>query len=338
MNNKKMVGIVFLCTVLVSIASAYIIEGIRFFVDDSFVLMLVNQMLLLLPSAGYIIASRMKLKRAIRFKKISPSNLVLCVIFAFLIMPVMNLINAISLLFSQNMIQDTITDIVSSNSLFLSVFVIAFIPCVFEETIFRGVFYNEYRKSNVKLGIVLSAFLFGIMHQNFNQFTYAFAMGIVFALLIEATDSILSTMVVHFVINANSVIMTYLLPRITKLMQEVSGSIGEYEEVLDSELTREAIISSMGYYFVSAVIASVLAFIVYKTIAQNTDRWNHVKAIFSKKAGTLINESDESEELNELEEIAQRHSSVFSIPLIIGIILCFVLMIATELYVTKYGV
>lgn len=334
MNNKKMVGVVFLCTVLVSIASAYIIEGLRLVIDNSFVLMLVNQLLLLIPSAVYIVASRKNLKRVIRLKKISLSNLVLCIIFAFLIMPVMNLINAISLLFSQNMIQGTITDIVSNNTLFLSVFVIAFIPCVFEETIFRGVFYNEYRKSNIQVGIFLSAFLFGLMHQNFNQFTYAFAMGIVFALLIEATDSILSTMVVHFVINGNSVIMTYLLPKITKFLQDVSGSVEGYEEIVNSPVTRDTIMAGMGYYVVSAVIASVLAYIVYRTIAQNTDRWKHVKAIFSKKAGALIKESDEPEELSELEVIMQKNSNMFSVPLIAGIIICLVLMIATEIYVS----
>lgn len=335
MNNKKMVGVVFLCTVLVSIASAYIIEGIRLVADNSFLLMLVSQLLLLIPSAVYIVASRKNLKRAIRLKKISPFNIVLCIMFAILIMPVMNLINAISLLFSQNMIQGTVTDIVSNNTLFLSVFVVALIPCLFEETIFRGVFYNEYRKSNIKMGIFLSAFLFGLMHQNFNQFTYAFAMGIVFALLIEATDSIVSTMVVHFVINANSVIMTYLLPKMTEVMQDVSGSVEEYEEIVNTPVTRETIMAGMGYYFVSAVIASVLAYIVYKTIAQNTNRWDHVKAIFSKKAGTLIKESDEPEELRELEEIEQKQGGMLSLPLIAGIIICLMLMIATEIYVSS---
>lgn len=332
MNNKKTVGIVFLCTVLVSIASAFIIEGLRLVIDNSFLLMLVNQMLLLLPSAVYIVTSRMNLKRAIRLKKVSPANLVLCIIFAFLIMPIMNLINAISLLFSQNMIQDTITSIVSDNPLFLSVFVIAFIPCVFEETIFRGVVYNEYRKSNIQLAMFLSAFLFGIMHQNFNQFSYAFAMGIVFALLIEATDSIVSTMVVHFIINGNSVIMSYLAPKITKFLQDVSGNLEGYVDIADMD-TREAILSSMGSYIVSAIIASILAYVVYKTIAQNTGRWQHVKGIFSKKSGTLIKESDGPEELGELEAIAQKDSGMFSIPLIAGIIICLGLMFANELLV-----
>ncbi|WP_455714947.1 CPBP family intramembrane glutamic endopeptidase [Anaerosporobacter sp.] len=335
MNRKKMIGVVFLCTVLVSIASAFIVSGVSTVIDNSFLSMLLNQLLLLLPSAVYIIKSRTNLKKSIRLKKISPSNIVLCIVFAFLIMPVMNLINAISLLFSKNMIQDTVTDIVSNNALFLSVFVIAFIPCLFEETIFRGIFYNEYRKSNIKVGIVLSAFLFGIMHQNFNQFSYAFAMGIVFALLIEATDSIVSTMIVHFIINANSVIMTYMLPKLTKILQDLSNSVEGYEDIIDTTttVTKEAILSSMTYYCVSAAIASILSYLVYKTIAKNTGRWQHVKAIFSSKAGTLIKESDGPEELDEIEAIEEKQGGMFTIPLVIGIVICVVLMVVSEVFV-----
>lgn len=334
MNKKKMIGFVFLCTVLASIVSAFIVLGLSEIINNSFLSMLVNQLLLLLPAAVYIITSKTNLNKSIRLKKISPSNIALCVVFAFLIMPLMNLINAISLLFSQDVIQGTITEIVSSNSLFLSVFVIAFVPCMVEETIFRGVIYNGYRKSNIKVGIFLSAFLFGIMHQNFNQFSYAFAMGIVFALLIEATDSIVSTMIVHFIINANSVIMTYMLPKLTKILQDLSSSVEGYDELVDTTVTKEAILSSMGYYLVSAAIASILAYLVYKTIAQNTGRWQHVKAIFSKKVGTLIEESDGPEELIELEAIEEKHSRVLSIPLVIGIVICLALMIANEIFAT----
>lgn len=337
MNRKKMVGVVFLCTVLVNIALSFIVSETGLFADNYFLLMLVNQLVLLLPSAVYIVTTRTNLKKSIRLKKISPSNIALCIIFSLLIMPVMNLINAISLLFTKNMIQDTVTGIVSNNPLVLSMFVVAFIPCLFEEAVYRGVFYNECRKSNIKVGILLSAFLFGIMHQNLNQFSYAFAMGIVFALLIEATDSILSTMIVHFIINANSVILTYLSPRIIKMLQDLSSSVEGYEDLVDTTVTKETIGSSMGYYVVSAAIASILAYLVYKTIAQNTGRWQHVKTIFSNKAGVLIKEADGPEELAKLDAIEEKQGGMFSIPLIIGIVICLVLMVASEIYVSTLG-
>ncbi|WP_310601958.1 CPBP family intramembrane glutamic endopeptidase [Anaerosporobacter sp.] len=334
MNKKRQVGLVFLCTVLASILASYVVEGLRTIVDNSFLLMLVNQAILVLPSVLYIVASRMNLKDAIRLKKISSSNVVLCIIFSFLIMPLMNLINAISLLFSQNMIQAAISDIVDNNMLFLSVFVIALLPCVFEETIFRGVLYNEYRKSNVRIGIFLSAFLFGLMHQNFNQFSYAFAMGIVFAMLIEATDSIVSTMIVHFIINANSVIMTYLLPKLLDAIEKVGSKVEGYESVADTVVTKETILSNMGYYVVSAIIASVLAYIVYKTIAQNANRWEYVKSIFSKKARERMKDSNETLGLEVTEE---EHGGIFTVSLMVGIILCLGLMVLTEIYVAQNG-
>ncbi|WP_167957818.1 CPBP family intramembrane glutamic endopeptidase [Anaerosporobacter faecicola] len=332
MNRKKMLGMLFLCTVLTSIASAYLLDALRAITTNSFVLMFLNQMLLLIPTIVYVVLSRTNLKDTIRIKKISPSNVVLCIIFAFLIMPLMNLINSISLLFSQNMIQDTVTDIVSSNPLILSVFVIAFVPCMVEEIIFRGVFYNGYRKAGILLGSITSALLFGLMHQNINQFTYAFAMGIVFALLIEATDSIVSTMIVHFVINGNSVVMTYLLPKLTKMLENVSTSMGGYEEAITTKITKETIIASLGYYAVSAIIASILAYMVYKTIAQNTKRWKYVRSIFSKKERQELRALEESSSLDMQALESDVSEKVFTIPLLAGIVICLVLMIATEIY------
>ena len=48
---------------------------------------------------------------------------------------------------------------------------------------------------------------------NFQQFCYAFFLGIVFGFLIEATDSIVSSMAAHMVFNASSLLLTYLLSK-----------------------------------------------------------------------------------------------------------------------------
>lgn len=330
MSKKNQIGMVFLCTVIVSIISPFILRAIQYFIGDSFVIMVANQLLLLSPSAVYIATNRVGIKKSIRIKKVTVSNVFLCIILAFLIMPIMNLINALSLLVSENVIQQTITDVVGNSALFSSVFAIAIIPALFEETIFRGVLYNEYRKKNVGVAILLSAFLFGIMHQNFNQFTYAFAMGIVFALLIEATDSIASTMIIHFVINGSSVLLTYLTPKIMELMKEYGGNAVDYEQLVDTTITREAIVASLGYYFVSATIATILAFLVFRTIANNTGRWNHVKAIFTKDKENLIVENDETENID-------RTGGIFSVPLVIGIVVSLLILIANEIYIAVYG-
>lgn len=74
-------------------------------------------------------------------------------------------------------------------------------------------FIPEYARANPIKGILLSALFFGIAHMNFQQFCYAFFLGIVFGFLIEATDSIVSSMTAHMVFNASSLLLTYLLSK-----------------------------------------------------------------------------------------------------------------------------
>ena len=100
---------------------------------------------------------------------------------------------------------------------------VAVIPSLFEESVYRGIFYNEYRKESPLKAILLSGFLFGIIHLNFNQFAYAFAMGIIFALIIGYRFN-LSTMIIHLIINGNSILTLYLYPKLIELLDKAYGS------------------------------------------------------------------------------------------------------------------
>lgn len=301
MGSKKIhaVNQVFLVTVIFSILGSYINGFISRYTDNYFVMLLTSQIILILPSAIYLIKDKRRLRDAIRFKKMSVSNVVLTVIFAFLIIPVMTFINAFSMLFVENTTSTVMMNVVQNNGLQLSLFMIAIIPATFEEIVYRGVFYNEYRKKNPLQAIFLSAFLFGIIHLNFNQFTYAFAMGIIFSLIIEATDSILSTMIIHFVINGSSVINLYIYPKLITMLDRVANEqiIGEnfnfeqyFNEVTENMNDILSVSFIMENYFLPAVICGVLAFIVYRTIANNNKRLDDIKSIFKgdRKKGNLI--------------------------------------------------
>ena len=221
------------------------------------------------------------------------------------------------MIFVDNSTLEFMENIIGNNGLFLSLVIVALIPAILEETVYRGIFYNEYRKVNPLKAIFLSAFLFGIIHLNVNQFTYAFAMGIVFALTIEATDSILSTMIIHFFINATSVMTLHVLPYIMKALEKlmVSMELNPEEHLATIESGVDEILNFpfvMKTYFLPAIISTVLAFVVYRTIAKNSNRWEHVKGIFTKKTkeGKLISGS-----------------------LIVAILICIVLMIVQEIVI-----
>ena len=60
-----------------------------------------------------------------------------------------------------------------------------------------------------KRQVLLSSLLFGLMHMNFNQAPYAFALGVAMAVLVEATGSLWSSVLMHVIFNAQSVLLMY---------------------------------------------------------------------------------------------------------------------------------
>ena len=51
---------------------------------------------------------------------------------------------------------------------------------------------------------LMSGLIFGLMHLNFNQFSYGFVLGVIFAAVVEASGSIYASMAIHFLINFQS--------------------------------------------------------------------------------------------------------------------------------------
>lgn len=349
MNKVKSVNRVFLITVFASLIGS-IING---WIDDTtgniFLILLVSQVILVLPSIIYLASHRINPFEAIRFKKVRISNVILIVIFSYAIMPLMNFINAISMLFVKNETSDIMFTLVRDNGFLISLFMVALIPSVFEEIVYRGVIYNTYSKVSPLKGIILSGFLFGIIHGNLNQFSYAFTMGIVFALLIEATDSILSTMIVHFIINGSSVVILSLYPILLKTLESIYGSeqfntdelLQSLNTGLDETLTFGYIIQNLG---IAAIVGTILAFIIFKTIAKNAGRWEYVKNLFRRRKQVAettdsynrnLYDYDEegyvsSDSLSDYEKTQRGKKKLLTASLLIAIIICAGLMILNE--------
>ncbi len=78
---------------------------------------------------------------------------------------------------------------------------------IFEEFWFRGVVMESVRPYGNGFAIFVSAFLFGLTHANFQQFFYAFVLGVGFGYIAQSTRSIISTTIMHAAFNSISGIM-----------------------------------------------------------------------------------------------------------------------------------
>lgn len=136
------------------------------------------------------------------------SDLILACIAAYCLMPMIYFINYITAFFAKNYVNGMVSNIYGY-PLWVQLLLIAVIPAIVEEFIFRGLFYGSYRRRNVICAALMSGLLFGLAHLNLNQFAYAFIMGIAFCLLYEVSGNILLPVISHFAINANTIFMVY---------------------------------------------------------------------------------------------------------------------------------
>lgn len=105
---------------------------------------------------------------------------------------------------------EAVEGILTVDNFGLALLVIAVLPAIFEELLFRGVTYNAIKKKyGVGIAIVISALIFGIYHMNFIQGVFASLLGLVLAYSYYKTNSILVPMIIHFINNSLAVIAEF---------------------------------------------------------------------------------------------------------------------------------
>ncbi|MDO5519587.1 MAG: type II CAAX endopeptidase family protein [bacterium] len=269
-----------------------------------------------LPAIVYAFSRKRPVRNHIRLKKINLLTILLLIIFAFAIMPLMTFINSLSLLIGHNTINSTITGMLDQTSFVWCLLAVGVLPAVMEEFVYRGVIYNEQREGNVIKAILCSGLFFGLLHMNINQFSYAFVLGAIFAVLTEATGTILSSMIVHATINSFSVTLSKIQPYLMERMNQIQQSAGQEVTPISDTLSRADIIQMLPTYFVSAIFSAAFsAFIVFLIIKYNK-RENEVRQIVSCSP----------EEKNRRKQVA-----FADVWFILAVTICVVIMLSREI-------
>lgn len=347
-NRIKGVNIVFLVTILISVVVPFL--PLEFLWERPVLQIVFSQGIIALPAIIYMIVHRLPYAETVRFKKMKVADMLLSILFGILIQPVVTLINALSMVFAKNVIGGSMLEITQQVPFLAGVFLLAVMPAVMEESVYRGVFYNEYSKIHPLKAALLSGFLFGILHGNINQFCYAMVMGFIFALLIEATGSILSTMLVHFWTNAASVVMLYLYPKLYEMAKAYYNMYREYgnepmaamlesafgdmtqssaewlNQMLNSASSLQLTVPQVFImYGPQALIMGILAILVYKKLAVRNGNWHRICTYFVKWP--------EAVEQEVVVAGVQPQKHMVTVPLIIAIVIGVAYMILYEVLI-----
>mgnify|MGYP000006774131 FL=1 len=321
----KRINIFFLCFAafyFVSSIAISFIMGITGIQLPYWMNILLSQSIILLPAVIFVLVMKIDVFKALPFKKIKVGDAFLSILLGYLLVPLVLFINNISMMFSTNHLEASANELTSYPFL-IQIVLLAVVPAMVEEFIFRGLFYHSYRKNGILGAALASAFAFGLIHFNLNQFCYAFVLGIVFALIVEATGSIFSSMLAHFAINTYSIIMMKLLSIFMDItgmspqtVQEMNGAAASMENSAQMEVIAQA-----SYIFAVAVIGVlavgffVLAMLVLRTLAKRNGRLEYLR--LNLKKGTK----------------AQNNEKFVTIPYILTAVFIVVYMILNEVLI-----
>lgn len=95
----------------------------------------------------------------------------------------------------------------------LIVFLLAFLPAVCEELVFRGIIYNGLRqKFSTFKSVLISSLMFALIHFSIYQSFFQVILGVVLGLLVYYTGTIFYSIVYHFINNFTIILINYLSP------------------------------------------------------------------------------------------------------------------------------
>lgn len=273
-----------------------ILDGKLPVLEDPMFQLVSGQIALIAPSVFFFIRNGLQPNAYVRIKGMHPVTVLLVILFAYVSYPVIALCNSISLYFTENKIDGTMELLYDRYPVAVCIVAIAVIPSIVEEFVFRGVLYRTYQTVSVWKAAFLSALFFGLFHLNLNQMSYAIVMGIVFVLLNEATGTILSSVLMHAIINGTSVVTG-------AQYYKKFGTLADGTEQVSLAMIR------------SLCIASVF-FVLFMTLL--------LKA--------MVRIEKRKEEVIALQHQPKNGKRILSVFGYLVILICILLIVATELY------
>lgn len=240
------------------------------------------------------------------FRRIKISTVLMIALCTLLLMPLVAVLNALTLFFTDNTMVAMEGDILETPFL-LMLFMIGIFGPFCEEFVFRGVMYRSHRRSEGRgiAAVFLSAFIFGLMHMNFNQALYAFGIGIFLALLVEAAGSLWASVCCHMFFNSFQVVLMYLSGSI------LESAYGQAMNETAQEITTQDLMAALSVYLVIAAVTTPIAVCILVWIMKNEGRQEAVRLLFrgrGERKAPLTQPDSESEYLT-------------SVPLVLAVVL-----------------
>lgn len=163
-----------------------------------------------------------------------------------------------------------VESLIDNGSLWITAIFMVVVAPIGEELLFRKLIIDRTYKYGSVVSILISALLFGLMHGNFSQFFYAFAIGIVLGYVYYNTGNVYLTIALHASVNFIGSVLTSLLQMgLQDYLTELGKATNDAEAFAAMASHLGAVVTVMGYNLLvnlSMVFAILLPIIFRKRI------------------------------------------------------------------------
>ena len=265
-----------------------------------------SQLIVLIPAVLFLVCSREKMTDLIAFTRPKVSTSLLVIVLTYLCMPLIVTVNAISMLFVDNEVS-ALSGLLSEVPAWQVLLMVGILGPICEEFVFRGVLYHGFRKSGSIISAMLwSAFLFGLMHMNFNQMSYAIVVGVIGTFLVEGCGSIFYSILMHVCINMTNALQMVFMD----VNAQMDGMASEqFVEQTMQMPYKQALCIMISIMAVIATVTTTLAVCLFWAIIRKENRTEHMRMIFHLQSGQ------------------EQKNRLVSVPLVLGTVLCLGYMI-----------
>lgn len=332
MNGRK-VNLAFLISVLLYIGCVFALPLLlpRLF-SNLVVNNLICETVMVAPGLLFMLISKEKLSGFLHFKRMKPLTVLMIVPFTVFSMSVITLVNLLSQFFVENTSAAMMENYqVAEMPFFQVLFSVGIFAPFCEELACRGIFYRGYRKSGSAFyAMLLSALLFALMHMNINQAMYAFVMGIISVLLVEATGSLWSSVLYHGLINSSQIVLMY------GMLRANPSAYSEAASALDTDM----LVYALAGYLVITAVSLPIAWAILVWMSGHEGRRGVLLELWRerKSAGRRAAPPESREERMAAPEgqaqqsvTEKKKDKLVTVPLLLSLILCGAVMIFTAI-------
>ncbi|MCX8128903.1 MAG: CPBP family intramembrane metalloprotease [Clostridia bacterium] len=252
--------------------------------------------LILIPSLALLFIYRYDVKSTLRLYKTRPLNLLLVfgiMLFALPIVGVLNLINllVIDSIFGRVILPD-IPAAGNSTELIRNILIIAGSAAICEEVMFRGIIQRGMERFGAVKAILISAFLFGLIHLDFQRFLGTFLLGALIGFIVYRSNSLYSGMFAHFCNNSFAVLGGYMGTKLNELfkspgMDKAGGNIDDLFASFANMPQEQLIMLIITWSFIVLVCVSIISGLMIGFIRITSEKVQRVQKenIAIKKTG-----------------------------------------------------